>query len=325
MNKRLAIIGCGDHAERGHVDSLLALGRSIDALVDPNVAAREKMQATLPHTAQHFESLEKFQAGNIKIDGWVICSPDRFHLDTLQAAIEAGVHVLVDKPLATELGEVERLRTALQRGKDMGLAISACHPRRHDPPYLWLKETLKTWAPRLGGVVHVDTEFYYHSPSKHDLHHGLLIDHINHEIDIVSWLLGFSHIKAHKLYDSETRYSAAGVRDDGISFCFVGSRHLDCSVYGESMRIRCRSGEIHIDTHTGSARILDHNQARYRETVLLGKCGVTDYVKRFADLNKAWIGYMNGGEAPYTIEQMMLNTEMGIYLTHDGHYSSHSS
>ena len=76
----------------------------------------------------------------------VVASPNNTHFPLAKAALEAGRHVVVDKPFTTSLGEADELiRTARERG----LVLSVFHNRRWDADFL----TVKTVLPSLGEVL----------------------------------------------------------------------------------------------------------------------------------------------------------------------------
>src|SRR5690606_4581079 len=49
------------------------------------------------------------------IDGLYVCTPTASHFEYAMAAIERGIHVIVDKPMAASIGECEQLVAAAQK------------------------------------------------------------------------------------------------------------------------------------------------------------------------------------------------------------------
>ena len=85
--------------------------------------------------------------------------------------------------------------------------------------------------------------FCYHKATKVGLHTGLLMDHVNHEIDLVNWYFGACPFKAYKLKDSNNEYAVSGIREDGLIFSFAGVRSLERSIFQETMDLRFEKGE----------------------------------------------------------------------------------
>ena len=323
MRERLGIgiVGLGAHAQAGHIDHLVEIARAdVVAICDPFAPARERQRAA-GFTGPAYESLEEMLSED-GVSALVICSPDRFHAEALVRGVAAGKHVLVEKPIAERRTDLQLVIEAIARARRSRLVVTSCHPRRFDPPFTWLRHELPALRAQLGNMLDVRFDFFYHRPSKRGLHHGLLIDHINHEIDLIHFLFGHSPFVAHRLADSDVRYGAAGSRQDGLCFSFFGSRHLDRRAYTEVMRVRFERGEVEVDTETGVATVQDREGATSR----VARCGATDYARRFHATNSDFVDAVLDGTAPYlTAADLIVNTEVGIALTEDGSYDSRQS
>ena len=323
MRERLGIgiVGLGAHAQRGHIDHLVEIERAdIVAVCDPSAEARERQRAA-GFTGPAYESLEEMLSED-RVRALVICSPDSFHAGALARGVAAGKHVLVEKPVADRLTDLRLVMNAIAQARRSRLVVTSCHPRRFDPPFTWLRHELPALRAQLGNPLDVRFDFFYHKPSKGGLHHGLLIDHINHEIDLIHFLFGYSPFVVHKLADSEVCYGAAGSRQDGLCFGFFGSRHLNRRAYTEVMRVRFERGEVEVDTETGVAAGHDRETA----TSWVARCGATDYEQRFHATNSDFVNAVLDGAAPYlTTADLIINTEVGITLTENGSYDSRQS
>jgi scyllo-inositol 2-dehydrogenase (NADP+) len=75
----------------------------------------------------------------------VIASPNTTHFPIAKAALEAGKHVVVDKPFAVTLEEAEEL---ILLAKERGRMLTVFHNRRLDSDFLTLKRIL----PRIGAI-----------------------------------------------------------------------------------------------------------------------------------------------------------------------------
>jgi predicted dehydrogenase len=306
---RVGIVGVGEHGIRSHIKPILEMPEArLAAVCDLDEA---RCREVAPAGAAIFTKYEDLIADS-SIDAVIITTPDRFHCQQLAAAIAAGKHVLVEKPIAERHEDMAILRATLSDAEKRGLVVSSCHPRRFDPPFLWMRDNLDRFRDDLGAVTEMRFDLYYHRPSKHGLHHGLLIDHLGHEIDLMHWLLGYQGFWITRLFDSETRYSAAGIRSDDVAFVFGGNRSLERYTYGERLAIRFERGEVGLDTESGRATILDFESGA--ESV--ESCGKTDYEMRFGDLNRNFVRACLGQTDSYlrTLD-MMVNTEAGIMLT----------
>lgn len=310
----IGLIGLGAHSLRSHAASLALMDDvRIVGGFDPDGDAQTRFLNEYTQ-AQTYDSLPALLEGS-DMDALVIATPDRFHIASLEAAVAAGKHVLVEKPVCDQRADLERVRTCLTEAQRQGLVVSSCHPRRFDPPYLWYPRHHQQLLERLGPVIELRLDFFYHHPSKIGLHAGLLMDHFNHEVDLMHFMFGHAPFRAYKLYDSETRYAAAGQREDGIGFHFFGARTLRRRVYSELMRVRHEGGEVQIDTERATATILDYESGESVDSY----SGHTDYDQRFHLLNRNFVDAVAGRAESYLRpEELLVNTESGIALTEDG-------
>ena len=121
------IIGCGEHARRSH----LLPGKEVSSLdlVAVSDFSQERMDL-FEQEAGH--SLEKYASANdllaSGIDAVLIANPDDSHTQLLAKGIEAGKHVLCEKPLGTHEGDLPIIGKALMQAEDRGLIMTSCHP-----------------------------------------------------------------------------------------------------------------------------------------------------------------------------------------------------
>ncbi|HSL41954.1 MAG TPA: Gfo/Idh/MocA family oxidoreductase [Anaerolineales bacterium] len=80
------------------------------------------------------------------IDALVIGTPNFLHASQAIAALNSGVHVMVEKPMAMNAKEAEQMCEAAERS---GAVLMVAHCWRFDPDVLWLKEQ----SPKLGKII----------------------------------------------------------------------------------------------------------------------------------------------------------------------------
>jgi D-galactose 1-dehydrogenase len=103
MPIRIAIVGYGKIARDQHVPSIAADPRfELAAIVSPRAQADEGV-AVFPDT----EAMLKAMPGGL--DAVAICTPPTVRLEVAAAAFEAGLAVLLEKPPAATLGEIEEI------------------------------------------------------------------------------------------------------------------------------------------------------------------------------------------------------------------------
>jgi predicted dehydrogenase len=142
----IAIAGAGNigqaHAAVAHASPSVALC----AIVDPNPAAQ--------HCADHykiprFESLEVLLATQ-RPDGVVLATPNQLHADHARTCIDAGIPILLEKPITPTLAEARAL-VALVEEKKAKVLIG--HHRAHSP--IMAKAKAVVDSDQLGKIVAV--------------------------------------------------------------------------------------------------------------------------------------------------------------------------
>jgi predicted dehydrogenase len=147
----------------------------------------------------------------------VVAAPNREHVPLGLAAVEAGLHLVVDKPLAASVADAQRLADAAAA---RGVVASVFHNRRWDGDFLTLKRLLAEGA--LGELVRLESRFDRWRPDVDQSKWregggpedagGVLFDLGPHLIDQVLELLG----PARSVY-AEVRAVRAGAEvDDDI-------------------------------------------------------------------------------------------------------------
>jgi predicted dehydrogenase len=109
---RVAVIGAGQVAER-HAEAYAANpDAEIVAVVDP-LLDRAKALAARFGAAAHASYEQLLASGTI--DAASACVPHNLHLDVTRAATRAGVHLLMEKPIANTLAEADEMIAAAEQ------------------------------------------------------------------------------------------------------------------------------------------------------------------------------------------------------------------
>lgn len=94
------------------------------------------------------------------IDLIVIATPNASHFELAQAALQAGKHVVVDKPCTVTLAETEAL---LDLARQQGKVLTVFQNRRFDSDFLALQQVIQKG--QLGRVVQLDSHFDRYRPT----------------------------------------------------------------------------------------------------------------------------------------------------------------
>ena len=119
-----------------------------------------------------------------ELDAVVIAAPTTAHLALALAAIERGLPVLVEKPLAASTADARRIAAAARR---RGVAVQVGHVERFNPAVLELGRLLESgW---LSTIYAISSRRAGPFPARiRDV--GVTVDLATHDADILSWVAG---------------------------------------------------------------------------------------------------------------------------------------
>ena len=106
-NVRVAVVGVGAWGERQLRACEATSGMVVAAIADQRISRLQALRPDLPA----FAGAEQLFAARVA-DAVIIATPTASHAGLAAAALEAGLHVLVEKPLATSRAAAERPRSS---------------------------------------------------------------------------------------------------------------------------------------------------------------------------------------------------------------------
>jgi len=199
---RVAVVGAGVMG-RHHAQNYLSLpGSELVGVVDPDPIARAAAERAFGCSA--YPGLDELLAAGT-IDAASVVAPTSLHYSLTSRLLDAGVHVLVEKPVATSVAEATELA---ERSRALGLVLQVGHITRFFRAVQLLGERVK--EPYL-------IEARRLSPQARVKDVGVILDLMIHDIDIVLGLVPSVIIEA----------AVAGhVVDDGSRFEDVAAAQL---------------------------------------------------------------------------------------------------
>ena len=203
MTLTTAIVGCGVIG-RTHVDAVVHLAErlTLTALVDVNTESAEALAASVAERTGSrptiYANVEELVAAE-KIDLVVVATPSGLHVDQAVAALDAGAHVLIEKPLDVDLVRARRLVEAAERGKANGQVVSIISQHRFDPSSSIVHAAIEEGS--FGRVTSaVATVPWWRSQEYYDSGTwrgtwaldggGALMNQGVHTVDLLLWMLG---------------------------------------------------------------------------------------------------------------------------------------
>lgn len=183
----MAVVGVGRMGAL-HAETLAATDAiDVVAVVDarPDVAGR--VAASIG--ADDYQSLAALSERD-DITGWLIATPTTTHPAVVDVALEAGVHILCEKPLALDLAESERLGALAAAG---GTVLQVGFWRRFAPPWVAARKAVVEGAigkPLMLRLAQWDADPPPATFCDPVTSGGLAIDCGVHEFDLVGWMTG---------------------------------------------------------------------------------------------------------------------------------------
>ncbi|WP_426738922.1 Gfo/Idh/MocA family protein [Plantibacter sp. 2H11-2] len=191
--RRVAVVGCGDISAL-HIAAIGTVpGAQLVAVCD--VDAGRLDAATAATGVPGFTDLDRL-FDEARPDVVHICTPHHLHADQAIRALERGISVILEKPLAHTRNEAERLLAAAEHSR---AKIAVCFQNRYNQPAERAKELLDSGE--LGAVLgasavvpwHRTAAYYEDRPWRGRWETGgggLLMNQAIHTIDLVQWLVG---------------------------------------------------------------------------------------------------------------------------------------
>ena len=271
IHLRLGVVGCGRVFERYH---LPALKRSSDWNLVAVCESLKERRKWIQKSCQRLSVFESFSEllENSTLDAVLITTPPVTHRQLAIQALERGLHVLVEKPMALNTSEGQlMLAAALQSRKHLWVGFN----RRFRRPYIDLKERLER--------VPVDSireiRFLMESPLRQTVTPylgddskggGVWDDLASHQLDLLAWLTN-QPVKEVRAWHSPKKGTSAAFARYEIKF----ENHLHA--YCEVVRSHAYFESIQI-------KLQDCTLLAYPTGVLESRFGSTKWIKYYCKL-----------------------------------------
>lgn len=190
MNKtRIAVVGAGTIGQ-AHISVAQASGScALSAIVDPSPAAIAiAAKACVPLYASIDDLLAQARP-----DGLILATPNQLHVTQALRCIDAGLPILLEKPIATTVAEGERL---VRQVEATGAKVLIGHHRAHSPIMAKAREVVDSC--KLGKLVAVmgsatffkPEQYYLDGPWRREIGGGPILINMIHEVHNLRMLCG---------------------------------------------------------------------------------------------------------------------------------------
>ena len=266
MTLRIGVVGCGLIGRR-RAGALAGATLTACTDVDPS---RARLLADM-HAAKAVARVEDV-VGNPEVDVVVVSTTNNMLAPIAIAALEAGKHVLVEKPAARTVAEIDRIIAAAAKAQKL---VRVGFNHRYHPALLEVRRILD--AGTIGPVMFVRGRYGHGGRPGYDREWradvsqsggGELIDQGVHLIDLSRWVLGpFTHVDG----AAHTYFWDMPVDDNAFLRLTTATRqvaflHVSCTEWKNlfSFEIYGRKGKLHVEGLGGSYGLerLAHYQMR---------------------------------------------------------------
>ena len=214
--KNVLLVGFGSIGNK-HAQAIQEVeGLNLTSIVDP-------YQKNTYKPAENYSTLEAFFNSESKADIASICTPNSMHAEQAIACMEYGMDVLIEKPMAIDKRDAERvIATSLKTNRQVFCVMQL----RYSPIVVWLKDILSQG--QLGDIFSVEVrcfwnrnENYYQAEKNEyqwrgslDGDKGPLYTQFSHFVDLIYYLFGDWMVE-HAAFNNFNHQSFTEFEDSG--------------------------------------------------------------------------------------------------------------
>lgn len=255
---RFGIIGAGG-ITHGHAQRITRGGEGeVVAIAEPNERSIEHFRKATGLAPHVFADHRAMLAGE-RLDCVLIGSPHTLHYQQSRDCLEAGLHVLCEKPMVCSTAHAKSLQEVIRHS---GKVFMISYQRHTDPKYLWIKEQIASGA--IGRVTYIaaiscqEWLWFTKGSWRQDpalSGGGQINDTGSHFIDMFIWFGGpverVSAIQDFRGAQVDINSTVSFRYQSGAlgNFSVIGDTHCwweDWTISGEKATLLLRNGRLHV-------------------------------------------------------------------------------
>ena len=270
---RFAIIGCG-RMGRHHSEKMIEDGRGqVIALFDADPAIAERLQREVWPSVQ-IATRWKDLISRDGIDAAIICTPTAEHHAQAIACLERGWHVLCEKPLASDRGQILDLIAKAESARSQNQAFSLGYQRRYLSLFRTLRQEVQSgkWG-AVRAITSQNVEFWQSTikgtwrDDSQQNPGGYVTDAGSHKIDALFYVTGLRPVevfarsqKWNSQVEIVTSVSALLTQDVTVTMGFIGNAQdlsEDLHIHCEHADLLLRHDELWLGRHGRRERLVE--------------------------------------------------------------------
>ena len=274
---RAGIVGAGLMG-RWHADALEWIGGEVVGIADFDKAKAERLAAKYPNASVFVDVEEMLALQNL--DVLHVCSPTASHRAIAEAAIKAGVHLLVEKPVAANAAETARLYASAAEHNTLLCPV-------HQFVFQNGVEKAKNLLPGIGQLVHLEANICSaggtgFGPEQLD---SIAEDILPHPLSLTQKFLdrGISDIDWSILRPADGELRIFGQAGEISLSIFISMNSRPTS---NTFRLNGTNGTIHLDLFHGYSMIESGKTSRMTKLLHPFNLAVRSFVAAAANLSR---------------------------------------
>ncbi len=272
---RGALLGCGFIAENGHLPAYRAQADSalpleIVAIAEPNAARRAKAAQLVPGAVVYEDADQLLANEAARLDYVDIATPPYDHARLAHMAFDKGLHVLCEKPMATNAADA---RSMLEHAMKAKRVFFPCHNYKHAPVVKAVKQVLESGLIGKVNLVTLHTFRNTHAKGVAEWRPdwrrerkysggGIAMDHGAHTFYLAfDWLGGYptaitakmttpAQVGGSSTFDTEDNFSCTMTFPEGIASAHLtwtaGVRKVIYTIQGSHGAIRVEDDDVEV-------------------------------------------------------------------------------
>jgi len=139
---RIGIIGCGGIANGKHMPSLKALDKEVEMVAFADIIEESAQKAAKEYGTADAKVYTDYKEllKDASIDVVHVLTPNRSHAEISIAGLEAGKHVMCEKPMAKTAADAKKM---VEAAKKSGKKLTIGYQHRHKPESTYLKSVIE--------------------------------------------------------------------------------------------------------------------------------------------------------------------------------------
>jgi UDP-N-acetyl-2-amino-2-deoxyglucuronate dehydrogenase len=238
---QFALIGCGRIAPR-HAEQMVKYGKLIavcDVAIEKADALAEQYNAKAYYTINELLAAEK----NLSIVS--ICTPNGLHAEHAIKALQAGKHVLCEKPLSISSSSAKEMMAVSEKSNRKLFVVKST---RYNPYLQSLKKVLS--ENRQGAIYSFQLNCFWNRPPAYytnawrgtkELDGGTLFTQFSHYIDALLWLLGdvktVTGVMKNAAHKKSIEFEDTGVAALQMESGIIGGLNWSVNTFNKNMEV----------------------------------------------------------------------------------------